>query len=235
MKPSISLLIPAYNEAATLEAATLRAIDVVRACSDDYEVVILDDASRDGTPDISEQLAKNDPHHVRFLRHDVNRGIAATFEDLYRAASKEYVFLIPADNEFPPEILHQIVAMLPQFDIVVCRRTVKPYTFWRTIVSRAYRGLPRLLFGVDLHDAGSIKCVKREIFSSVRVTSKGVFVEAERLIRAVRRGYRLGVVDIRQELRQAGKARGARFPVVARALADMVALWVQLTVLRRQP
>jgi glycosyltransferase involved in cell wall biosynthesis len=235
MKPSISLLVPAYNEEATLAAAVSRAQKAVRTCTDDYEIVLLDDASRDKTAEISRQLAAADPHHIRALRHETNRGIAATFEDLYRAASKDYVFLVPADNEFPPEVLEKIVPMLSHCDVVLCRRTQKPYTTWRKFVSGAYRRLPRLLFGVDLHDAGSIKCVRREIFEQIPVASQGVFVEAERLIRAARRGYRFGVVEIRQELRQAGVARGARFSVVARAFMDMIALWVRLVLLRQQP
>ena len=235
MKPSLSLLIPAYNEAATLEATVCRAVEVVRSCVDDYEVVILDDGSRDRTAEIAEGLAKADPGRVRALRHETNRGIAATFEDLYRAAAKDYLFLIPADNEFPPEILRDVVPMLSNYDVVLCRRAYKPYTLWRSIVSRAYRRLPQLLFGVDLHDAGSIKCVRREIVANIRVASRGVFVEAERLIRAVRRGYRVGVVDIRQEKRLAGVARGARPAVVVRATADLFALWVRLAILRQEP
>jgi glycosyltransferase involved in cell wall biosynthesis len=235
MRPSISLLIPAYNEEATLEATVIRGLEVVRACSDDYEVVMLDDASRDRTAQIMDQIKSRDPEHIRALRHESNKGIAATFEDLYLAASKNYLFLIPGDNEFPAEVLHQIVPMLSSYDIVICRRTYKPYTMWRTIVSTCYRWLPRLLFGVDLRDAGSVKCVKREIYTNIAITSKDVFVEAERLIRAVRRNYRLGFIDIRQELRQAGVARGARLSVVVRSFADMLALWIRLVILRQKP
>ena len=235
MRPSISILIPAFNEEATVETLLRRAADVVRQCSEDYEIVVLDDASRDRTAAIVEQVVQSDSRHIRLLRHEKNQGIAVTFEDLYRAASKDYVFLIAADNEFPPEVLQQIVPMLDQFDIVLCRRVSKPYTVWRHVVSAAYRRLPQLLFGVDLHDAGSIKCVKREIFAAIPVTSKGVFVEAERLIRAAKRGYRMGVVDIKQELRTAGVARGARLPVVFRAFLDMLALWVRLNILLQRP
>src|SRR5208337_4143061 len=114
MNPSISLLIPAYNEEATLAATVHRAQSAVCTCTEDYEIVVMDDASRDRTAEIIQRLATADPGRVRNLRHETNRGIAATFEDLYRAARKDYVFLVPADNEFPPEILRQIVPMLPR-------------------------------------------------------------------------------------------------------------------------
>jgi glycosyltransferase involved in cell wall biosynthesis len=235
MKPSVSFLIAAYNEEATLEAAFTRGLGVLAECTGDYEVVILDDASRDGTWPLMEKLQKAHPARLRLLRHEMNRGIAATFEELYRAATKDYVFLTSADNQFPTESLRQIVPLLATYDIVICRRTHKPYTRWRTMISKLYRWLPRLLFGVELYDAGSIKCIRREIITTVPVTSKGVFVEAERLIRAARRGYKIGVVDIRQEPRRGGVASGARLPVVFQAARDLIALWVRFAVLRQKP
>jgi glycosyltransferase involved in cell wall biosynthesis len=111
-KPSISLLIPLFNEQATLEATVDRCLRVAEKCTDDFELLILDDASRDRSAEIAEQLSRQHPAWIRCLRHEVNRGIAATFEDLYRAAAKEYVYLIPADNQFPPEALHDIIPLL---------------------------------------------------------------------------------------------------------------------------
>jgi glycosyltransferase involved in cell wall biosynthesis len=233
-KPSISLLVPAYNEEATLESVIQRSLGVLEECTDDYEVVILDDGSSDRTGDIMEDLQRSDPARIRTLRHDVNRGIAATFQELYQAASKDYVLLIPADDQFPPEVLWQIVPMLSTHDIVVCRRRSKPYGAWRHVVSACFRSLPRLLFGVELYDPGSIKCVKREVIASIPITSKGVFAEAERLIRAAGRGYVIGAVDIAGEPRRAGTATGARPRLVIEAAKEMLLVWVALVLFRRK-
>ena len=65
-----------------------------------------------------------------------------TFEDLYRAAEKRFVYLIPADNQFPPEAIYEIMPLLDRFDIVICKRVSKPYTWQRHIIS-AYRWLPK--------------------------------------------------------------------------------------------
>jgi glycosyltransferase involved in cell wall biosynthesis len=235
MPPSISILIAAYNEEACLEAAVRRCLAVIAGCADDYEVVMLDDASVDRTAEIMERLRAEQPDRIRVLRHPENRGIAATFEDLYRAATKDFVFLIPGDDEYPPEALRDILPMLDRCDIVICRRSAKPYTLWRKIVSTSFRLLPRLLFGVELYDPGSVKCVRRSIIADVPVMSQGVFVEAERLVRAARRGYKIGVVDIVQRQRQGGKARGARWSLVVRAMVDLWKVWTSLVVLRRRP
>ncbi len=232
--PSLSLVVPAFNEEAALEPTVRRCIDCIRKCTDDYELIILDDCSADKTAEVAERLSREDPAHIKTLRHPVNMGIASTFEDLYKAATKDYVFLIPADGEYPPEALTEAWPMLKDCDIVVCQRRQKNYTPYRHLVSGAYRWMTVLLFGEDLFDPGSTKVVKREIFTGIPVTSKSVYVEAERIIRALKRGYRIGKVDIIQETRKGGQARGARFRTVKLAALDMLRLWVELTLLRKK-
>lgn len=225
--PSVSLVIPAYNERVTIRDVVLRALAVLRRTTSDFEVIVLDDASTDDTAAILSNLAADHPE-VRVERHATNRGIAATFEHLYQLATKEFVFLISGDGQFPPETLADCVPLLDRFDIVVCRRTVKHYTAYRGAVSWLYRALPRLLFGVDLVDPGGVKVVRREIIRDVPVHSTSVFVEAERILRAVKRGYRLTSVDLISEPRKGGRARGARPGTVLAAGRDLVACWFRL-------
>ena len=233
--PSISLVIAAFNEEATLEAVFARCLAVLSECSDDFEVLILDDASTDGTGEIAASLAREYPEVVRAITHRKNRGIAATFEELNQAATCDYVFDIPADGEYPPEALREIVPLLNDFDIVVCNRTFKRYTLYRRLVSWCYRWLPRMMFGVELYDPGSTKCRRRTLIEEIPLSSRGVFAEAERMIRAVRRGYRLGKVDVEPERRLAGDPRGANFGYVVLAAIDLFRLWFRLVIFRRRP
>jgi glycosyltransferase involved in cell wall biosynthesis len=233
MAPSISLLIPAYNERATIADVMTRSLAVLRECAPNHELIVLDDASTDGTFAIMQDVQRAHPE-IRIERHAANQGIAATFEDLYRLASKDFVFLTSGDGQFPPEVLSRCVPLLDRADIVICRRVQKRYTWYRHVTSFAFRWLPRLLFGVDVYDPGSVKCVRRDINQAVPVRSKSVFVEAERMIRAVKRGYRLATVDIVQEPRKAGVAKGARIGIVVHAVADLLACWWEI-VIRRRP
>ena len=233
--PSISLVIAAYNEAATLRSVFDRCLTVLQQCSDDYEIIILDDASIDETGAIAEEIRNAYPEVVRVRTHETNCGIGLTFEELFRAASKEYIFDVPADGEYPPEVLPEILPLLAEYDIVVCNRIVKKYTVYRRLVSYLYRFLPRVLFGVELYDPGSTKCRSKAMIDEITITSKGVFAEAERLIRAARKGYRIGKVDIAPERRIAGDPQGAKFSNVMWAGVDLGCLWLRLIVLRQQP
>ena len=227
--PSISIVIAVYNEEETLRAVFERCLAVLKDCCDDYEILILDDGSADHSLQIAESLAEQYPDVTRVLRHEVNLGIARTFEDLFKAATKELIFDVPSDGEYPPEALYEILPMMSEYDIVVCRRTTKNYSVYRKIVSYWYRMLPKLLFSVDMYDPGSTKCRKQKVIREISVKSKGVFIEAERMLRAVRRGYRLGKVDIVPDRRLAGDPRGADFAVLRAAVIDLFRLWIEIS------
>ncbi len=232
---SVSLVIAAYNEAETLRLVFERSLSVLQQCVADFEVIILDDASTDETPAIAADIQRQHPDVVQVITHPRNRGIAVTFEDLYQAASKAYVFDVPADGEYPPEALLDMIPLLPEHDVIICNRVKKNYTLYRRVVSRCYRWMPRLLFGVDLYDPGSTKCRRQALITDIQCTSHGVFVEAERMIRAAKRGYRITKVDIVPDRRLAGDPRGARLSNVLQAALDLVTLWVRFTILRQRP
>src|SRR5262249_2023422 len=100
--PSISLVVPAHDEEARFGAALRRCLATLVRVTEDWELIILDDASRDRTWAIAQEIQRADPKRIRIARHKVNEGIARTFEELYRMATKEFVFLIPGDGEYPP-------------------------------------------------------------------------------------------------------------------------------------
>jgi glycosyltransferase involved in cell wall biosynthesis len=107
--PSISLLIPAYHERLTIEPLMERALAVLQSCTDDYELIVLDDASTDDTFAIMQRVQARHPGII-VRRHERNMGIAATFEELYQLASKEFVFLISGDGQFPPKDVDPVPA-----------------------------------------------------------------------------------------------------------------------------
>lgn len=230
--PSISIVMPAFNEEASIAQTVARCLTALERWADDYELVILDDGSGDSTGALIEEIRMRHPEVVRTITHATNRGIAVTFERLYREARKDFVWLVPADGQYPPEALPEILPLLGGHDVVVLNRTHKHYTAGRMFVSRAYRWVPRLLFGVDLIDPGSSKLVRRELFDCIPVRSTGVFVEAERIIRAVKLDYRLAHVDIVQAPRLGGQALGARPSMVLGAIRDLTVLWVDLVLAR---
>ena len=220
-RPGISVVIPAYNEASTLRPLFARVLDVLRKVTDDFEIILCDDASSDGTKKAIQALTAGCTQ-ARAIYHDQNKGLFATFEELYRAASKDYVLLLPGDGQWDPGFLSEALKQIPACDVVIAARRNKQYSIGRKINSWVFNRLVRWAFGVELYDIGSVKLMRREIFTRVQVTTQSAFTEAERLLKAHKQGYRIGVVWVEHIPRVQGKPSGATVDKMFRALGDLI-------------
>lgn len=230
MLGSLSIVVPAFNEAASIEETIADALRVGPMVATDLEVLVCNDGSRDATGELAASIAARDPR-VRVLDRDVNRGIEASLRALYASARCEWVFLMSADRQWPMDSLVELgIAAERGADFVIGVRSNKRevYTPYRQLVSWGYERIVRAL-GAPGGDPGSIKLARRELLHAA-VASRGVFAEGERIVRAARAGARVVEVAVEFQRRGAGKATGARRDVVTRALVDAVRVTASLTV-----
>jgi glycosyltransferase involved in cell wall biosynthesis len=229
--PGVTICIPAYNEEETIAQAVYEAQETLERGKIPGDIIVLDDHSRDHTWQILQRV-QGDLPKVQLRRHEVNQGIARTFNELYQWANRELVFLNSADGQWKMSLLLEMLPLMDRYDLLIARRKVKHYSFGRRIVSWGFNSLPVLLFATNTYDAGSIKLVRRELYE-IPMMSSGVFAEAERIIRARRRGYRVGSVDVEHFPRRVGSASGARLSLVIRSLVDVAKCWIDIVVLKR--
>jgi glycosyltransferase involved in cell wall biosynthesis len=222
MLASLSIVVPAFDEAASIEATIADALEIGARVADTLEVIVCNDGSRDDTGAIVRARASADPR-VRVLDRQINRGIEASMRALYASARCEWVFLMSADRQWPMSALVPMAdAAVRGADFVIGVRPNKRevYTRYRRVVSWGYERIVRAL-GAPGGDPGSIKLARRELLHAA-VAARGVFAEGERVIRASRSGARVVEVPVEFHRRGAGKATGARRDVVTTALVDAV-------------
>jgi glycosyltransferase involved in cell wall biosynthesis len=229
--PGVTICIPAYNEEKAIAQTIYEAEEALQKGRVSGDLLVLDDHSSDRTWKILQRVQRDLPR-LQLRRHNVNQGIAATFEELYQWAGRELVFLNSADGQWKMSILLDMLPLMDRYDLIVARRRVKYYGRCRRIVSWGFNALPVLLFATHTYDAGSVKLVRRELYD-IPLISSGVFAEAERIIRASRLGYRIGFVDVDHLPRRAGKASGARLALVGQSLIDLAKCWIHIALLRR--
>jgi glycosyltransferase involved in cell wall biosynthesis len=215
---------PVFNEEAALPAVLDEAVAALATAPFRHELVLLDDASTDGSPAILNDYAQRHSDTIRVIRHTHNQGIAAACATLYSVARGRYVFLNASDGQWRTAECLRMMALREQFDLIVGRRVCKRYGLRRRLVSGLFNLLPRVLFGVQTHDAGSIKLFRRDVLD-IPLISRGVFREAERIVRAQRRGLRIGAVDVEHLPRHGGREGGAKLSLVAGAVADLARCW----------
>lgn len=228
MLPSLSIVIPAYNEAASIEASVREALEVGAAHAGALEVIVCDDASRDETRAIAAAIAARDPRVV-VVHRGQNRGIEASMRALYAQARHAWVFLNSADRQWPMTVLAPMAtAAEAGADFVIGVRSNKRevYTPYRRLISWSYERVVRAL-GAPGGDPGSVKLARRELLHRA-VVARGVFAEGERVIRAARGGARVVEVPVEFHRRGAGKATGARRDVVVRAIVDVARVGASL-------
>jgi len=171
MSETISVIIPVYNERENLETfvpALTRALD---AATDDYELVFVDDGSRDGSGDYLASLAKDHPR-LKLVQLRRNFGQTAAMAAGFDYATGDIVIAIDADNQNDPSDISAILSKLHEgYDVVSCwRRRRKDPWITRRAPSAIANLLISVISGVRLHDHGcTLKGYRRELFHHFRL------------------------------------------------------------------
>ena len=221
--PYLSLVVPVYNEEQTISRVLDETYKEIEAYGASYEIVVCIDGSTDRSPELIRSAATRIPQ-MRILENDERKGITYTFERLYQEANGEFVFLNSADGQWPASIIGPMLDLSKDFDIVIASRKEKHYSPFRKFVSWMFNAIPKYLFKVRTYDAGAAKLVKKEIIERFVIISRSPFAEAERIIRAVRAGYKVAEYPVETMPRSHGKARGVSLKLVAESLLDAIKL-----------
>lgn len=186
---SISLFFPMYNEKAYIEKMVNKARQVLSDMSDDYEILIVDDCSSDGSEKTADRLADEDSH-IRVIHHHKNMGYGAALRTGFTNASKDYVFYTDCDEPVDLEVLKSEVLKMSDRDVLAGYRIKRHDSFRRFVYTKVYNFLVRNLFNVRVRDVNfSFKIIKRSVLQASQLTSGSVFIDGELLAEAVRHGF----------------------------------------------
>lgn len=221
---SVSFVLPMFNEADNIESTIRRAAELAAQISDDYEIVVADDASTDGSGGLVDRIAAKDPR-VKSIHLKINSKFGGALKCGLMAATKDVV--IYTDSDFPAreEDIKKALNLLDEADVVTAYSLVtKDLSPKRVVISRVYNFLVQLLFGFHLKDINSgLKIYKREVLEGLKLRSKSPFIDVEIFAEALRRGFRIKQYGLIFELRAKGSSTISRPSVVARTFWDMIA------------
>jgi glycosyltransferase involved in cell wall biosynthesis len=228
----LSYFFPAHNEEANLEGLVGEALDTLPSLAREFEIVIVDDGSRDGTPAIADRLAAAHPDVVRAVHHPTNLGYGAALRSGFRAARFDLVAFTDGDRQFRVADLGRLTARLGEADdpdVVVGYRIRRADPLVRTLYARAYRLANRIFFGLRVRDVDcACKLFRRTALGGLRVESGGAFFSAELLIKLEASRRSVVEVGVEHYPRMAGTATGAKPQVVFRAIRDFWRLRLRL-------
>ncbi|HYQ76210.1 glycosyltransferase family 2 protein [Cellulomonas sp.] len=235
----ISVFFPMWNEEAYVERAVGAALVTCRELVEakvvlDYEVIVVDDASTDRTPEIADALAADD-EHVRVVHHPVNRKLGGSIKSGFAAATGDVVLYTDADLPFEMRELVRALRVLQTYEVDL----VSAYRLDRTgegprraVYSFLYNGLIRAMFGTRVRDINfAFKLVSRRVLDHVVLRSEGSFIDAELTIRAQRAGFEILQIGVDYFPRTRGVSTLSSLGVIRTMLGEMWTLRQELRAL----
>ena len=222
--PGVSIVLPCHDEEANVAAAVRMACRAGRMNAHAYEVIVVDDGSRDATNAVATRLAAGDPH-VHVVAHPRNRGYGAALRTGIAAAVQPWVLLTDADLQFDLVDLAGFVPLADDHDLIAGYRRQRNDPRRRRLAAAAWNRLVSRSLGLHVRDVDcAFKLVRRELLEELELTSSGAAISAELLARSRAEGARICERGVRHLPRNAGRQSGLRPGVVVRASAELLRL-----------
>jgi glycosyltransferase involved in cell wall biosynthesis len=222
--PQISIVLPAYNECENIPIVVGRVLEKMSTLVDSFEVVLVDDGSRDATREAAMELVEEHYPTVRLTVHDVNRGYGAAIRTGFAHARGDLVFYTDSDNQFDVGDLEHFLPLMDAWDLIVGFRVYRYDTVLRSLLSWIYNRIVRVLFRVRVRDVDcAFKLFRREVLEKITIESNDFFVDAELVAKARKWNFRLLEKGVRHYPRVAGETtvRASDIPETLKRIALM--------------
>jgi glycosyltransferase involved in cell wall biosynthesis len=218
----VSVLVPAKDEADNLPEFIQRCAQALGSAGFSFEVIVVNDGSRDGSDRVLRDLARQYPF-LEVVTHRRQRGIADALRSAGDVARGDVFVFYPADLQYLPEDIPALVApiLANRADIVTGTKQGK---YEKAFISNIYNGLCRWLFGVGVTDLNSVKAYRREVMLGVPLRPDW---HRYMVVIAAADGFRLTSLPVPLYPRRAGtsKFNWKRIPI---GLFDLISVWFQL-------
>jgi glycosyltransferase involved in cell wall biosynthesis len=228
---SLSIVIPAYNEQENVKAAIEEISAVAQKLNGDYEILLVNDGSRDRTGEIAKtELVPTIPN-FRLVEHFPNRGYGGALKAGFAASIKDLIVFIPADNQFVfSEVKLLLDKLTPDTMIVSGRRVHRQDNVIRRLNGLGWNTVVRLLFGYLIKDIDcGFKLLRRELLTHIHIESNGAMIDTEMLAETRARGYKIAEAPVTHLPRTAGSPTGANLKVIFRAFRDLFRFRLRLS------
>lgn len=228
MRPALSIVLPAYNEEGNIERVVRDAAAAAADLAPPYEIVVVDDGSRDRTGEILARLAAEMGARLRIVRHPVNEGYGAALRDGFRATTGDLVFYTDSDNQFDLRELSDVLPLMKEVDAVLGYRVDRQDPWMRKAVSGGFNRLSSAAFGMSVRDLNcSFKLFRGDLIRALPIQSTDFFVDTELVARIHRAGWRYVQRGVRHYPRTAGRST-VRASDVPRTLVSLTRMWFRL-------
>ncbi len=225
----LSVFFPAYNEEGNIAATTEKAIAVLKKLNlDDYEVIVVNDGSKDNTSQVAHELAKNNKH-VKVV-DQANGGYGMALRAGFKNAKYEWIVYTDGDGQFDFSEITKFIEKAEDHDYIIGYRIKRNDPFYRLIFAKIWALSVFFLFWIWVRDIdGGFKMIHKTVLEKIPAlhSTRGAMINAELLIKTKKYGFRIAQVGVHHYARLAGSPTGASLKVIIRSYLELFRLWLK--------
>jgi len=227
--PSLSIFMPAFNEEGNIAATVIDADQAARGITGDYEIIVINDGSKDKTAEIVKELSKLNSH-VRLVSHTENKGYGAAVKTGLANCKKDWIFFTDSDGQFHYDELDRFVDQSSSYDLIMGYRKKRMDPFHRVFVAQVLLKIWNfVLFGLTVRDVDcAYKLFRKEVRDAIKLKTESAITVSEFIIKAKVKGFRIKQLPVIHYPRRFGEQTGGNWRVIARAAKESFKLFKEL-------
>lgn len=228
---SISAVFPAYNDAGTIPSMVLTSLIALRHVTDDYEVIVTNDGSKDATGAVLQELAARFPE-LKVITHETNKGYGQALRSGFAAATKDWIFYTDGDAQYNPlEMPRLTEALKDGIDVVNGYKISRNDAWYRILIGRIYHHIVKIAFGFKLRDVDcDFRLIRRDIFDKIPLESNTGTICLEMVKKFQDAGYKFAEVPVNHYHRSYGKSQFFKPKHLWTTFRHLSQLWWRLVI-----
>lgn len=228
----LSVFFPAYNEEKNIKSTVEKALKILPGVADRWEVIIVNDGSKDDTIKVANKLAK-DHKNVRVANHKVNRGYGAAMKSGLYSSKYEWIAFTDSDGQFDFGEIDKFISTQrkTRADLVIGYYKKRQVSGLKIMTSKMWELVVFVLFGLKVRDIDcGFKLISKKVVDALPnlEAERGAFISSELLVKAKKKGFKIVEIPVHHYPREAGAGTGRNIDVIIQSFVDLFKLWIKL-------
>ena len=233
-KISISAFFPCYNDAGSIALVVQDACETIKKITDNFEIIVVDDASKDESPKILRRLKRTIPN-LKLIFHSSNKGYGGALKSGFKNSTKELIFYTDGDGQYDTKEIGRLLGKLTdQIDIVQGFKVKRLDPWYRTLIGKLYHHTSKALFGLKVKDVDcDFRLIRKRAIDTILLEYNSGVICVELVKKLQMKGFKFAQAGVNHFPRLSGHSQFFNYQRILKTLFELGQLWWKLVVLKQ--